>query len=384
VGSRAICLAALVAIVAVAALISPPSALAGKDETVWLCKPGSEPNPCRESLETTVTSPSGETALKSPPLAKRPRIDCFYVYPTVSEQPALNADRSIDPQQTAIARYQAARFSRHCRVYAPVYRQLTVFGLNAPEERQRTGAAIAYRDVRAAFRDYMRNFNRGRGFAVIGHSQGTFMLRRLIRERIDPYGAARRKLVSAILLGGNVTVAEGRRRGGDFERIPTCRKRRQAGCVIAYSSYDEPPPPNSRYARPTARSTTIYGLPSGPRYEAVCTNPATLAGGSAGLRTILRSEPFPGLIGVLLVQMFGGPPPSAPTPWLVPRDRYSGECVAEDGATYLKITPLGDSRDLNPAPDRTWGLHVADVNLALGDLVRLLHAQERAYLSSVR
>lgn len=227
----------------------------------------------------------------------------------------------------------------------------------------------------------MRNFNRDRGVALVGHSQGTFMLRRLIRERIDPYGAARRKLVSAILLGGNVTVAENRRRGGDFERIPSCRTRRQAGCVIAYSTYDEPPPQNSRYARPTSRSR-IYKLPSGPGYEAVCTNPAALGGGAAPLRTILRSEPFPGVIGGLLLVMFGGPPPSAPTPWLVPRDRYSGECVEAGGANYLEITPLGDSRELNPSPDATWGLHLSDVNLALGDLVGLLRAQERAYLSS--
>ena len=363
-------------------LLAPSSSHAGEatEDVVWLCKPGAQPNPCRESLDTTVTSPDGQSRVVTPALAERPKFDCFYVYPTVSEQPGVNADRSIEPQQTAVARHQAARFSRHCRVYAPVYRQLTVFGLNAPEERQKQGAQIAYADVRAAFREYLRRFNRGRGFVLIGHSQGTYMLRRLLRERIDLFGATRNKLVSAILLGGNFTVAEGRRRGGDLERIPTCRKRRQSGCVIAYSTYDEPPPENSRYARPTARSE-IYGLPSGPGYAVACTNPAELAGGAATLHTLLRSEQPPGVIGLLLVQMFGGPPPSAETPWLVPRDRYAGECRSEGGANYLSITPLGDSRDLNPAPDRTWGLHVADVNLALGDLVRLVRAQARAYLT---
>ena len=373
-----------VALAIVGSLLAPAASRAGdgREDVVWLCKPGAQPNPCRESLETTVTSPEGETRVVTPTLARRPKFDCFYVYPTVSEQPRVNADRTIEPQQTAIARHQAARFSRHCRVYAPVYRQLTVFGLNAPEDRQVEGARIAYADVHAAFREYMRTFNRGRGFALIGHSQGTYMLRRLLRERIDPFGAARRKLVSAILPGGNFTVAEGRRRGGDVERIPTCRKRRQSGCVIAYSTYDEPPPANSRYARPTERSK-IYELPSGPGYAAACTNPAALAdGGAAPLHTLLRSEPPPGVIGLLLVQMFGGPPPSAETPWLVPRDRYAGECRSEGGANYLRITPLGDSRDLNPAPDRTWGLHVADVNLALGDLVGLLRAQARAFHAS--
>lgn len=387
------------AVLLTAALAAPASAGAGPapSDTVWLCRPGIESNPCRESLATTVESPDGGSRTTDPPLPRRPRVDCFYVYPTVSEQPAVNADRSIDPELVAIARYQAARFSKRCRVFAPVYRQLTIFGLNSPEERQREGSEIAYADVRAAFRDYLRHHSRGRGFILLGHSQGTFMLRRLIRERVETVPATRRRLIAAHLLGGNVTVAEGRRRGGDFERVAPCRDRAETGCVVAYSTYDETPPSNARYGRATERST-IYGLPGGPGYEAVCTNPASLVGakpdaeapwkriprppGPQQLRTILRTEPFPGSFAALFVIMFGGPPPSAPTPWLVPADRYSGECVSEAGADYLRVAPIGDSRDLNPSPDPSWGLHLLDVNLALGDLVKLAGHQARAYLRS--
>jgi pimeloyl-ACP methyl ester carboxylesterase len=82
-----------------------------------------------------------------------------------------------------VAEQQAARFSQTCRVFAPVYRQLTlraIFG-----EIPASAAAKAYGDVRSAWRDYLRNHNNGRGVVLIGHSQGTYMLRQLARDVID-------------------------------------------------------------------------------------------------------------------------------------------------------------------------------------------------------
>ena len=371
-----------IAAAAAASALATPGASAGPAaaDTVWLCDPAAVPNPCHESNETTVQAPDGSSTTENPPFPRRPKIDCFYVYPTVSEDPGANADRSIDPEQVAIARYQAARFSTRCRVYAPMYRQVTLMGLNAPESQQVEAARLAYSDLIAAFRDYMRNRNRGRGFVLIGHSQGTFMLRHLIRQRIDPYGAARRKLVSAILLGGNVTVAADQPAGGDFSRIPACGSRRQLGCVIAYSTFNETPPSNSRYGRPTTRYAQAFGLPTGPGLEVLCTNPALLRGGPAELYSLVRTEPYPGVIGALILYMYGGEPPSAPTPWVRPADRYGGECVEEEGANVLMVSPIGSARRLNPSPDPSWGLHLADVNIALGNLVAVVGAQARAYL----
>ncbi len=46
----------------------------------------------------------------------------------------------------------------------------------------------------------------------------------------------------------------------------------------------------------------------------------------------------------------------------------------------LRIAPVGAARDLNPVPDPTWGLHLTDVNIALGNLVDLAGAQGRSFL----
>ncbi len=46
------------------------------------------------------------------------------------------------------------------------------------------------------------------------------------------------------------------------------------------------------------------------------------------------------------------------------------------------ISPVGSARTLTPIPDPSWGLHLADVNIALGNLVDLVRSQSRAYLKA--
>jgi hypothetical protein len=376
-------IAAVVAGFALAGAVLASAPEAARADVEWLCRPGVEPNPCRESLETTVHSPAGDSHVENPPLPADPPVDCFYVYPTVSEQPSRNANKDRDAQVVAIARYQAARFSQVCRVYAPVYRQQTLAGLALGGSAE--AIRLAYDDVAEAFREYLGRDNRGRGFVLLGHSQGTRMLRQLLRDEIDPRPELRRRLVSGMLLGGNVLVRAGQTAGGDFKAVPACTGEAQTGCVMAWSTFNETPPRDSRYGRPPAENTSGSGFPAGPEYEVLCTNPASLAANERRpLSSYLRSEPFPGVIGLLLVEMFGGPPPTAPTPWIQPQDHYTGRCEERDGARVLMLEPIGNARRLNPAPEPTWGLHLADGNIALGDLVDVTGLKARAYLSSQR
>jgi hypothetical protein len=351
-------------------------------EVVWLCKPGDRPDPCRESQETTIQEPDGSSRVETPATPEDPPVDCFYVYPTVSDQRSTNADKSKDPEVLAIARYQAARYSQQCKVYAPVYRQLTIASIFTGTAEQRAeGRKIAYADVREAWLEYLREHNGGRGVVLIGHSQGTGMLRQLMRQEVDPRPEVRRRLVSALLLGGNVLVRRGRREGGDFANVPACTSATQLGCVVAFSIFGEDPPSNARFGRAPQTDTTGAGLPAGPDYEVLCTNPASLdANERRPLTTYVRSEPFPGSIGAGLLIMYGGPPPSAPTPWLRPADRYSGRCEQRNGANVLMAEPIGGARRLNPSPTPDWGLHLADANMPLGELVDLVAAQARAHV----
>src|SRR5919107_2642928 len=161
----------LAAAVALACLVALPSSASAK--TVWLCKPGKPNDPCKVSLDTTRFSPQGKRlGVDHVKRVRRPKFDCFYVYPTVSDQKTPTANFEIDPELRSIALYQAARYTSECRMYAPVYRQVTLLGIlgiapPSPAERERS-----YTDVRSAWRDYLKNYNHGRGVVIIGHSQG--------------------------------------------------------------------------------------------------------------------------------------------------------------------------------------------------------------------
>src|SRR5689334_18385523 len=113
--------------------LAVPARAATAPATVWLCRPGVTPDPCNPSQKTARYSPAAQPAgVEDLKAAKHPKIDCFYVYPTVSDQRGLVATRAIDPEERSIALYQAARYSRVCRVFAPMYRQYTLQALNQP------------------------------------------------------------------------------------------------------------------------------------------------------------------------------------------------------------------------------------------------------------
>ena len=137
----------------------------------WLCRPGLPADPCSADLTSTVVPESGPTVVEHSSPSADPRVDCFYVYPTVSEQSGVVANLHIDPSETAVARAQASRFSEVCKVYAPVYRQLTLHALADPGAVTSANLVAAYASVQAAWEDYLDHYNRGRGVILIGHSR---------------------------------------------------------------------------------------------------------------------------------------------------------------------------------------------------------------------
>jgi hypothetical protein len=374
-------LVVLALVLAFAALAGP--ALAAKkpknvrDTTTWLCKPGIPSNPCEPGFDTTLVSPSGQiTGTESVKPDRKRKFDCFYVYPTVSDDKSVNSDLSIDPEERSIALYQAARYGLHCRVFAPMYRQLTLQSINSTGSIPPEAQTIAYNDVLAAWKTYLRKYNHGRGVVLIGHSQGSFVLRELIHTVIDPKKKVRRQLISAILLGGNVTVPEGGTVGGDFKRIPGCRGAKQFGCVIAFSTFNAPVPSDSKFGRPGTLSAP--GLPT--TGDVLCTNPAALGGGSVPLTSVFPTEPFaPGTTIGLATGLVGQPMPAgATTPWFQAQ-AYIGACDSSNDADVLQITPIDGAPTLHPVPDATWGLHLVDANIALGNLTDDVAVEAKAW-----
>ena len=256
-----------------------------------------------------------------------------------------------------------------------MYQQLTLKAILEPGGVTTASRDLAYAGVLSAWQDYLANYNDGRGVVLIGHSQGTGMLTQLIASEIDPNPDVRGRLVSALLLGGNVTVAAGQDVGGDFQNIPACRSADQTGCVVAYSSFNGEPAPNSMFGRvdsgPKANELANENL------QVLCVNPASLSGGTGALLPYFGTAPFPGLLGVVLL-----PPPSVPTPWVATPGLYTAHCESSGSATWLQVDTTniaGDQRAVvNQALGLAWGLHLYDVSLALGNLVDLVRQQAAA------
>jgi pimeloyl-ACP methyl ester carboxylesterase len=262
-----------------------------------------------------------------------------------------------------------------------VYRQATVPALQAGTTTRRD-YLTAYGDVEDAFEAFLRRIGR-RGFVLLGHSQGSFHLQRLIRRRIDDRPALRRRLVSAVLLGGDVTVRKGSDRGGTFHRIPTCRRPAQLSCVIAFSAFNQTPPDAALFGRGGPRVADFLGLPNRSSLETVCTNPALLGSTDrVRLISVVPTEPFaPGTLIAAGISLLGLQWPTPATTFVQSDGAFTGRCSRAGGAHVLRVVSTLGTPVPKASPTPEWGLHLVDANIAQGDLVAVLRRQIRSYAS---
>jgi hypothetical protein len=344
----------------------------------WLCRSGRDDS-CTMPLETTALETSGYGAAEESGIAPDPPIDCFYVYPTVSRDSGLNSDMTAGPEEQLVVAVQFARFASLCRPFAPLYRQATLRSIGAILMGQDPAPLFdrAYGDVLAAWRRYLANDNRGRPFVLIGHSQGTIHLIRLIQEEIEGKPEAARML-SALLLGFNVEVPEGQASGGTFRTTPLCTRAGQTGCVITYVSFraGSPPPAGALFGRANERGRTI-----------ACTNPAALGSDAPAPLDSYWFTASAAEGANAIAWSSEGPPP---TLFLHTRGLVSAACTRDGPVGYLAVTVNADPRDprtdripgdvrLAGVPAPGWGLHLIDVNVAQGDLIRAVAAQSEAW-----
>jgi hypothetical protein len=252
-------------------------AAADGDGVVWLCRPGDTGDPCMTDESSTTVSPAKDLTVVAASAATTGNpVDCFYVYPTVSTQTTANADLTVEAGEIKAAKAQASRFSSVCDVWAPMYRQRP---LNAPDSSTADAAAagqVAYDSVVRAWHDYLEHFNDGKPIVVLGHSQGSAVLVNFLQDEVDNDETLRARLVSALILGGNVEVPAGEDVGATFQHIPVCRAPTQTGCVIAYSGFPAQPAPDAVFGIAgqgigAADRTSLGGT------DVLCTNPASLA-----------------------------------------------------------------------------------------------------------
>jgi hypothetical protein len=253
-----------------------------------------------------------------------------------------------------------------------MYPSLTHAAVNNLSAVTREQEETAYAGVANAYHVYMDQYNHGRGIVFIGHSQGAWLLEGLLTKEMDQDPTYRPLLISALLFGGNVAVPKGAVVGGDFANIPACTAAGQVGCIVAYSTFNAAPPPDAWFGTMASRVNPFMPRSSSSGLQILCTNPADLAGGTGVLQPYFLTEElaFHGLSKTKNVA----------TPWVSYPGEYSAHCENVNGASWLQVDVTAPSTDARPAVQQQngpqYGLHNVDVNIALGNLVDLVRAQE--------
>ena len=356
---------------------------------LWLCQPGQTPDPCAGNPAISAVTASGTVSPAArPSSAAASKFACFYLNPTSSltQTATGNASLAVTQLDAYIATEEAAPFSQVCDVWSPMYRSQTlptVFkGLAGDEKLMNSTFTVAYDSVLPAWQWFLARTG-SKPVILIGDSQGAAILIHLISAQLDHQPAVLRRLLVAILVGGNLQVPSGKTIGATFTDVPLCTSATQAGCAIAFSSYASQPPANSVFGRP-GQGTSLQSQETAKAGQQVaCVNPAALGGGTADLDPYLLTAS----------QTETGLKEAVPTPWVTYPGLYAATCQQGGGATWLQVTSLaGTSRtrpvvnqDIVPGTSDTgaaWGYHGYEYNLALGNLLHDVAGEEAAWQSS--
>jgi len=169
-----------------------------------------------------------------------PPADVFFVHPTTYDGGnhwnarigARRGERFL--QEVALPNY-AGPFTRVGRVFAPRYRQASLYSYSTQREDAREARAFAYADVRDAFRYWLAHYDTGRPIVIAGVEQGGLLTARLIREEIAPNPQLRARLIAAYLID-TVTPED---RFPPSGPVPVCRSPGQFGCVVGWAEESE-------------------------------------------------------------------------------------------------------------------------------------------------
>ncbi len=174
------------------------------------------------------------------PLQPSPRdgpADVFFIHPTTYNGgehwngPIDHPRARRQLEQVMLPNY-AGPFLRGGRLFAPRYRQASLYAMLALREDARAARTFAYGDVRRAFLTFLERYNQGRPFLVVGVEQGGVLAERLVRDEVARDPGRLQRMAGAYFIGSILPADE----HGPASRIPACRVRLQARCAVAYQS----------------------------------------------------------------------------------------------------------------------------------------------------
>ncbi|WP_284734433.1 DUF3089 domain-containing protein [Sphingosinicella terrae] len=261
--------------------VAMPEGATYADADLWIARPGLRDNPALWTPQGFAASP-------------RPAASVFFIHPTsFLETSAWNAaldDEESQSRARLFVRSQASAFNGAGAVWAPKYRQAAFGAFLSDEDNARRALDFAYRDVLAAYEQFLREAPADRPIILAGHSQGSLHLLRLLEQRIKDAPEAPR-IAAAYVVGWPVSETA----DVPVLPLPPCQSSDQARCLLSWQSFAEPADPKL--------VTDVYDASRGPGgvpragSAMVCVNPLTgTAGGEApagaNLGTLIPNDDF--------------------------------------------------------------------------------------------
>lgn len=212
------------------------------------------------------------------PINRDPKVDLpadvFFVHPTTYDggdhwnAPFRDQEATRLLDRVMLPNY-AGPFARVGRIFAPRYRQASLYSQLTLREDARAARVFAYGDVRAAFRYWRAHHDTGRPLVLVGVEQGGLLAERLLREEIVPDKALSARLAGVYLIE-TVVPADAY---SPAAPVPACASRDRARCVVAWAT---PADGDRRRARDRAlvwdAAGNLVDLEDRP---ALCVNPLT-------------------------------------------------------------------------------------------------------------
>lgn len=168
-------------------------------------------------------------------------VDIFYLYPTswgirdASQYPVCSIElKKMRSNARSNAKKQASAFEPVGNIYAPYYRQLAVaFVLSQPvDQREGYFGGVPAADVTAAFDYYIKHYNQGRPFILVGHSQGAAVVKELLFHYMKENPEVYRRMVAAYVIGYSVTEQE----LADYPWLKFAQGAEDTGVIISYNT----------------------------------------------------------------------------------------------------------------------------------------------------
>jgi hypothetical protein len=205
------------------------------------------PAPDYATADSWAALPSKESPAKLVPKGvaaspENPPVDVFFIHPT-GYMGGADWNSPLDPNSRTeentkwMMANQASVFNGCCAVYAPRYREASIFryfALSDGDDLTKKTMDLAYGDVDRAFSYFLEHYSNGRPFILASHSQGTHHALHLIQQRIDGTPLAQR-MVAAYIIGGGITDKD----VAKLKTVRACENATDLHCIAHWMTFGD-------------------------------------------------------------------------------------------------------------------------------------------------